>query len=95
MSHRDPRRGLVRREFLGATAAVPGLAGLPIAHVSAQESKAAAGKTGASEKWAIPGPFPGRVIEVRNPRMIQNGVKSHASIKESVNRGMKELTGAG
>lgn len=94
MSHRNPCHGLVRREFLGAAAVIPGLAGLPIAHVSAQEFKTAAGKAGVEEKWGIPGPFPGRVVEVRNPRMIQNGAKSRASIKESVERGMRELTGA-
>src|SRR5271167_3318828 len=94
MSHLNPCRRMVRREFLGAAAVVPGLAGLPISHVSAQESKTAAGKAGGEEKWGIPGPFPGRVVEVRNPRMIHNGAKSRASIKESVDRGMRELTGA-
>ncbi len=71
----------------------PGLAGLLVVHASAQEPKAA-GKVQDAETWGIPGPFPGRVIEVRNPRMIQNGVKSRASIKDSVDRGMRELTGA-
>jgi hypothetical protein len=94
MSHRNPCRRLVRREFLGAAAVVPVLSGLPISHVSGQEPKAAAGKEGHNEKWGIPGPYPGRVIEVRNPRMIKNDVKSRAAIKESVDRGMKELTGA-
>ena len=42
----------------------------------------------------MPGPYPGRVIEVRNPRMIKNDVKNREAIKEAVDRGMKELTGA-
>lgn len=94
MSGRKCSRGLARREFLTSTAVVPGLACLPIVHGSAQESRAAAGKPEGTETWGIPGPYPGRVIEVRNPRMIQNGVKSRTSIKESVGRGMRELTGA-
>jgi hypothetical protein len=94
MSDRNPRRGLVRREFLGAVAVVPGLTALPITHVSAQESRAAAGKAGVDEKWGVPGPFPGRVVEIRNPRMIRSGVKNRAAIKQSVDRGMKALTGA-
>ncbi len=94
MSHRNPCRGLVRREFLGAAAAIPGLAALPVEHASAQESRTAPGKAGLQEKWGIPGPFPGRVVEVRNPRMIHSGARSRASIKQSVDRGMRELTGA-
>jgi len=94
MSYRNPCRGLVRREFLGAAAVVPGLACLPIGQALAQEAGTAVGDSGRQEKWGIPGPFPGRVVEVRNARMIHNGAKSRASIKETVERGMKELTGA-
>ena len=72
----------------------PCVAGIPISHVSAQESKAAAGKAEHDEKWGVPGPYPGRVIEVHNPRMIRNDVKNREAIKETVGRGMKELTGA-
>ncbi|WP_422925173.1 DUF362 domain-containing protein [Singulisphaera sp. PoT] len=46
------------------------------------------------EKLGIPGPYPGRVIEVHNPAMVVQGVKNRAAIKASVARGMKELTGA-
>ena len=94
MSHRYPCGGLGRRQFLGAAAAAPALAALPTSYASAQESKAAAGKADANEKWGVPGPYPGRVIEVRNPRMIKNDVKNREAIKASVDRGMKELTGA-
>lgn len=94
MSGRACSRGLVRREFLSVAAVVPALAGIPIAHVSAQESKPAADANTGTETWGVPGPYPGRVVEVRNPRMVGNGVKSQPSIKESVDRGMKELTGA-
>ena len=77
MSGHASSRGLVRREFLTAAAVVPGLAGIPIAHVSAQEPKAAAGNaTNGTETCGIPGPYPGRVIEVRNPRMIETASRA-------------------
>jgi hypothetical protein len=94
MSHHEhASRGLGRRQFLAAGAAVPALAGMSLTYVSAQEPKAAAGKVEANQKWGIPGPYPGRVIEVRNPRMIKNGVKNRGAIHAAVDRGMKELTG--
>ena len=67
---------------------------MSLTYVSAQEPRAASGKAGANEKWGIPGPYPGRVIEVRNPRMIKNDVKDRGAIHAAVDRGMKELTGA-
>lgn len=93
MSNPYPCGGVHRRAFLSAAASVPATVALAAAHVSAQESRttAAAGQGGS---LGIPGPFPGRVIEVKNPRMIKNGVKNRAAIKEAVDRGMKELTGA-
>ena len=95
MSQHEHTSGcLGRRQFLAVGAAVPALAGMPLTYVSAQESKAVAGKAGMNEKWGIPGPYPGRVIEVRNPRMIKNDVKDRAAIHTAVERGMKELTGA-
>ncbi len=92
--HEHISGGLGRRQFLIAGAAMPALAGMSLTYVSAQESGAAAGKAAAGEKWGIPGPYPGRVIEVRNPRMIKNDVKDRQAIHAAVERGMKELTGA-
>src|SRR5206468_2365893 len=91
MAKHYPCGGLGRRQFLASTAALPVLAGL---HVSAQEPKAAAGKAAPGEKYGVPGPFPGRVVEVRNKAMIRNGTKDREAIKASLARGMKELTGA-
>jgi hypothetical protein len=92
--HEHSSGGVGRRQFLAAGAAVPALAGVSFTYVSAQEPKAAAGNLAAGQKWGIPGPYPGRVIEVRNPRMIKSGVKSREAIHAGVDRGMKELTGA-
>jgi hypothetical protein len=96
MSHREYISGscLGRRRFLGLGAAVPALTGISLAHVSAQEPKAAAGKANSDTKWGVPGPYPGRVIEVRDSRMIKNDVKNREAIHQAVARGMTELTGA-
>jgi hypothetical protein len=96
LSTRNQRPGACpgRRQFLAATAAVPVLSGLALTYGSAQEPKAAAGKLEAGNKWGIPGPYPGKVVEVRNPRMIKNDIKNREAIGKSVSRGMKELTGA-
>ncbi len=89
-----PCGGLHRRQFLaGAAASVPLLAGTL---VSAQEPKDAAAPGRAAPKGGlgVPGPYPGRVIECRNPAMIQNGVKNRDAIRTTLGRGMVELTGA-
>jgi Domain of unknown function (DUF362) len=91
MEKRYPCGGVGRRQFLAGAAALPALARL---HVSAQEPKAAAGKAAPGEKYGVPGPYPGRVIEVRNKAMIRNGTKDRGAIAASLARGMKELTGA-
>jgi hypothetical protein len=86
-----PCGGLGRRQFMAAAAALPTLVGL---NVSAAEPKAAKDPELTPGKLGIPGPYPGRVIEARNPAMIKDGVKNRAAIKETLARGMKELTGA-
>jgi hypothetical protein len=48
----------------------------------------------AAAPLGIPGPFPGRVVEVAHPEMIRQGVKNAAAVRDSMRRGMKELTGA-
>jgi hypothetical protein len=77
-----------------SAAAIPALTAVSTSYVSAQESRAAAGKADPDTKWGVPGPYPGKVIEVRNPGMIKKNVKNRASIHTAVERGMKELTGA-
>lgn len=86
-----PCGGIGRRQFLAAAAALPALVGL---NVSAAEPKEAGGPADLPGKLGVPGPYPGRVIEARNPSMIKDGVKDRAAIRETVARGMKELTGA-
>ncbi len=45
-------------------------------------------------KLAAPGLYPGHVVEVRNPRMYHNGNRDRAAIKATLDKGLKELTGA-
>jgi hypothetical protein len=92
---RFPCGGVHRRAFLtGAAAlgAVPALLGGRIA--TAQDGEPAARPRGASGELGLPGPYPGRVVEVRHPGMIRDGKKDPGAIKAAVDRGMVGLTGA-
>ncbi|MBX6311356.1 MAG: DUF362 domain-containing protein [Isosphaeraceae bacterium] len=93
MQKRYPCGGIKRREFLaGAAAAMPLLAGGVAAAQGPQFQTTK--PTPRSDALGIPGPFPGRVVEVRNPRMIKEGVKNREAIKATLDRALKELTGA-
>ena len=93
MSNRHPCGGLGRRQFLAAAAAAsrPGRPDTSRPRSRRRPRTADADRPASS---GIPGPYPGRVIEARNPAMIQDGVKNREAIKATVGRGMKELTGA-
>ncbi len=88
MSKPYPCGGMGRRQFLAAGAAVP----LIGAFATAGAAPDASPKAG--ESPGLPGPYPGRVIEARNQAMIRDGKKDREAIKATVDRGMKELTGA-
>jgi uncharacterized protein (DUF362 family) len=84
--------GLQRRQFLAAAAAAPILgSGFIAARArSAKELKL----DPRSESLGLPGPFPGRVIEVRKPRMSQNRKKDRSAIQATLDRALTALTGA-
>ncbi len=93
MSVRYPCAGMNRRHFLAGVAASVPL--IQARQVSAQTpSSTTSPPKSFREKLGVPGPFPGRVVEIRNKEMIKNGKKSRDAIKLSVERGMKNLTGA-
>jgi hypothetical protein len=103
MEHSDPCGGLNRRGFLVSTAtSLPVLAAFPGARLAADEAPVnpAARTThvgaggAATGKLGAPGLYPGRVVEVRNPAMIRQGVRNHQAIKTTLERGLQELTGA-
>jgi hypothetical protein len=89
-----------RRAFLAAsTASVPLISGVPL--LAAQQDSANIAKTThhggdgkPPSKLAAPGLYPGRVIEVKNPRMIRNRTRDREAVKASMDTGIKTLTGA-
>jgi hypothetical protein len=50
--------------------------------------------TPARSKFALPGLYPGQVVEVRHPAMCKSGARDRAAIRAAMDRGLKELTGA-
>jgi hypothetical protein len=101
MQERYPCGGLNRRQFLSGSAAALPLVSAAAASTFAQGPQLA-GKVmhhGSADKpltkLAAPGLYPGRVVEVRNPRMYRQGSRDAGAIKTALERGIKELTGAG
>src|SRR5580658_6032799 len=100
MQHRYPCGSLSRRQSLTTSAAtVPLISALPA--LAAAADPQALGKVthqgGADQpqgKLGAPGLYPGQVVEVKNPAMIHNGKRNTAAIKATMDRGIKELTGA-
>jgi hypothetical protein len=90
-----------RRHFLCASgAAVPyfSAGGHAAAAQGAQAPRSVTHQGGDGKilnKFAAPGLYPGQVVEVRNPAMCRNGNRDAAAIKNTLDRGMRELTGAG
>jgi hypothetical protein len=100
MHHRCHFSSLSRRHFLGAAAgAIPIISAIPPT-VGGQASSASGsvahhgGDVKALNKLAAPGLFPGQVVEARNPAMCRTGIRDAAAIKSTLEKGMKELTGA-
>jgi hypothetical protein len=78
--------GMDRRQFLAAGALVPLL--------GAVSGSSRAAVTAEEKTLGVPGPYPGRVIEARNPAMIRQGTKDRAAIAKTLAAGLKALTGA-
>ena len=100
MNHRYPCGGMSRRQLLGASAAAVPLFSAARLVTAAQEQVASGKETNQNaaakplSKLAAPGLYPGHVVEVRNPTMCRGGVRNTAAIKATLDRGIKELTGA-
>jgi uncharacterized protein (DUF362 family) len=63
------------------------------AAAAAQEPKAGGRPSGGPGSPGLPGPYPGRVVEVRNPAMLRGGQKDRTAIGTTLNRGLTALTG--
>jgi len=103
MYHQYPCGGVSRRRFLAASAvsaaSVPLISGVPA--TAAPQGSSPIGKTThhggdnkPPSKLAVPGLYPGRVVEVKNPQMIRGGTKDREAIKATMDLGIKTLTGA-
>lgn len=86
-----PCGGTHRRHFLRSIG--HGVAGMALAPLAARSVSAArAGET--EQALGIPGPYPGRVVEVAHSGMIRDDVKNTEAVRAAMQRGMVELTGA-
>jgi hypothetical protein len=72
------RRGFLHNAFWGVAASA-----LPVAAAGA-----------GLKKLGMPGPYPGRVIAVEHPGCIVSDTYQPVAVKQMVQRGMQELTGA-
>ena len=96
---RYPCGTLKRRGFLGAAAAAVGSPWIIGRGARADGPSDVAGATAhgpkvEKSKFDLPGLYPGRVVEVKNPKMCVAGKKDRAAIKASLDRGLTSLTGA-
>ena len=80
-----------RREFLAAGLAAATAACQTKLEEAAQRSPAV---SSTAAKLGIPGPYPGRVVEVRHPGSIVAGAFQQEPIQQMVDSGMLELTHA-
>ena len=100
MFKRHPCGGVDRRQFLaGAAASVVPLLTATSVSASQKPEVAKTEKTAAKVvlgdgSLGLPGPYPGRVVEVKNPSMIRKGVKNREAVKGSIAKGLTALTGA-
>lgn len=85
MTPRNPRSGCVlqRRAFLGAALAPLALG-----------ARHASGEGPSEAALGVPGPYPGRVVEVRHRGLIRDSKRDPTAIKATLERGLRELTGA-
>jgi uncharacterized protein (DUF362 family) len=92
MLDRYPCGTISRRHLLAGLSSAPLIEG--VRRVSASESKLLADPLFDRTKLGVPGPFPGRVVETRNRGLSVNGKKNRDAFKSTLERGLKELTGA-
>jgi uncharacterized protein (DUF362 family) len=106
LSDHSQRHGFTRRRFLAGLGA--GLAaGVPLGWLAVKQfdklkridsdfgSFTGISKEDPNPKFAMPGPYPGRVIEVRHPGSVKaDNTVEPTAVQKMMARGMKELTGA-
>ncbi len=104
-SSMDRAFDLDRREFarlVGGTVAVAGGAVLGVASFGEEKEKPPEVETNIGEfmkvpktAHSLPGPFPGRVVKVTDPRSLAGDTVDGKVVREMFERGVRALTGAG
>ncbi|NOY23065.1 MAG: DUF362 domain-containing protein [Acidobacteria bacterium] len=98
----DKDLGVNRREFIGLAAATGLLLGAPWVWAKEQTGRKvpAKPKTNIDEamkakkiKWSIPGPFPGKVVRVKDERAMKDGKVNGKVVDAMFRRGLTGLTG--
>ena len=95
MQNRRPCAGMDRRQFLKGTTAVTALSASLVRSAAAACGGRRAGRArrrGSAAALGVPGPYPGRVIEVGKPDLITNGKRNQASIGQALAKGLSALT---
>jgi hypothetical protein len=87
-----PCGAIDRRGFLSAAATAVPLLGA--AGVFAQQDPRRPADSRPVGSLGVPGPYPGRVIEVKSPALKRSGKGDRAAIKAALDRGLIKLTGA-
>jgi hypothetical protein len=81
-----------RRKFLAAAAAAVPFLGET--SVSAQQARSGPADVHQGGTLGVPGPYPGRVVEVRSAALKRTDRADRAAIKAALDRGLTKLTGA-
>ncbi len=98
----DKDMGVNRREFIGLAAATGLLLGSPWVWAKEQAKRKTPGKPGTNindaikapaTKWSIPGPFPGKVIRVKNEEAMKEGKVNGKIVNAMFRKGLASLTG--
>lgn len=93
MHRHEPGDDIDRRRFLRAMGI--GAVSAPLAPLLADCASASTFPRGEAESSpGIPGPYPGRVIEVRHAAVVAGGAINREAVRASMERGMRELTGS-
>ena len=87
-----------RRAFI--TGAATGLVGggalgwIAQRRLVGRQAPLVAESTSGDKRLGIPGPFPGRVVEVHHPGSINKKKRDRAAVRAMIDRGMRELVGS-
>ena len=98
----DKDMGVNRREFIGLAAATGLLLGTPLVWAKEQTGRKTPEKPKTNindamkipgTKWSIPGPFPGKVVRVKDEKAMKDGKVNGKTVDTMFRKGLASLTG--